>query len=1769
MRHTWLVVLIIILSAARAFSQPPASAVTIGDLLENSVCTEESHMYYLRGNFADCNNTTWTITGGIQGVHYIITSQSTFNLYVTFKQIGTYYIRAVYNCKLSGSSSYTMGGTPEMQTPIRANKTTLAVQLNGPNSIYYGDVPTYTANVSGTGPFTYSWSVNSSWKQNTTTNTFSPNYLLNQDVISVSVTSSAACVQSNSSQKTITVTANPNNPGGVVPPAPPSLPDVTGNTCSGRTLTRGTPPDGVIWYWQGTDPNGRSTANSSVTYSVNASGNYYLRAKRINAPEYWSDATEIKVDIDPVDISYPSYSIKQARATRSITLTNGFTVKAGQEFSAKIVISDECNNFLNWSEEIIYDQYSQPISRNRVYLDAFGNPLQTQSVDYITGKIWASQPLYDNNNTAAASTLPAPILQNDFMYQKKFVTNSSNGIYTASDFDRPVTSQNSRGERNNPAPVGKESGTLGWYYSSANNLEPMTPTTSYPYSRTYTPAGANPTETISAGPGDQYKMGSTHEVKSERKKITAGELDHYASLQSHFPGASVNVTGYKFITNDPTNTDKKAVSFVDAAGRGIASATLIGTTYDNWSYNYYNDMGQLIASVAPQGINTASQAEPSFVTQYYYDQLGRLIETSTPDEGRTKYVYSKDGKIRFSQNNEQGSQSVKRFSYTNYDRLGRLIESGEYTSDGANPFNFDPHSTSSLSSNSILSIVDNIGFTGVSFKIDEQQSRISDYTIIEYDEALDLPTDDPLHAIQNNLNGQVAKTWNANSTTWYSYDEFGQLEWTKQLINGLGVYKTIDYSYDYFGNVTEVVYQKGTPSERFYHHYEYDKNQRLVKVYTSTDGNIKTLRSAYYYYLHGPLKRVELGGNLQGIDYVYNIDGSLKLINHADPALDPGQDGISGVNSGFQKDLFGEVLDYHADDYTGAGYNEGNLSISGYPDQFGGAVKAVRWHNHVDSHQPRAYAFNYDNLYQLDKATFGNVTGAGGSYNFGANTAQAYQEDIGDSRGTYDKNGNIYGLVRKGKTGNTFQSYTYNYKTNTNQLESIVPQGGGSSLLSYQYNTIGQLIRQVEGGKTMNISYNAYGLVEEIRNEDNNLVLAYTYDDKGNLLSKTTYDGSANTNVQLITFYVSDAGGNVVGIYTKDATREETAFTMTEVPVYGAGRIAVYKPRVSTVFYEVSDHLGNVRAVIGSPAPLTFTATMEDNGVAAYSNPRVQEMEFFKNLSVTARDHNGMNHTEANGSIPSPQMSAYLKWIDGQTNTYLTQSTGPAINLRVEPGDKITVEVYAKFRKKTSYARDGIVPSIASILATNFVGTASGIDVISKAVTEFGEGTGALFALTGGAGTDTQRPYAFLNALVYDKTFNLNQNLTTFTRIPETAGFDPGYETLSGHQKMEISTITITEPGYVYIYVSNESQDTDVWFDDLKITHVRANVVAGADYYPFGLAMENREITREDYRYGYQGQYSEEDKTTGWNEFELRMYDARIGRWISPDPYGQFASPYLAMGNMPHMGSDPDGGWCCGGAGIMLPEVVVTASRISATSIVSAAATTTMAAMARGSGGYQVEFNLNYPTGDLGNISTSSYPSSSQLQQWESNLTGLPKPNTAELTSGLNITPPSFGESLIPVWGSGREAAAAFSAGSYWKGAAYTALAISDVFLVKAAVTAVVRGGVTLAARYALKRAVANPQMTVREAAAAVRVPQVASMMQGKGVDRAFRFYANRNWVLGPAQRMGIVTLNPMNRGADMVGRRLLNGTWWDVTTRGAWQSHVLKYGPGGIPLIY
>jgi YD repeat-containing protein len=814
----------------------------------------------------------------------------------------------------------------------------------------------------------------------------------------------------------ITISVNPN-------PAVPNAPVVSSNTCGDKTLTMNSPPGGnITWYWQGTNASGASNTNSDLTYVVSTAGtsNYYLRALNTTSG-CWSPSS----------------------AGASVTVTS-----PGPPYCS----SSYLNSVLSAS----------PDSWSMSYTDGFGNPLQNQMMDMLTGTILASVPIKDSYGSVSGNTFYAPVEGTTFNYKYNFASNATGQPYSAGDFDRPIVN-NSPGEINNPKPI--VSGgpyTLGWYYSSSNTLEPKTPVTGFPYSRVYIPEGPNPTTVKVAGAGDQYKMGSGHEQTVETQKFTKLELVHYYNLKPFFVDANVyednlivnadanSVTGYtlnknvtvssvnlnnqtyvKVVSNQSGNTPgvwpiegaitvkpgtayvlkvkgygsttnarlyvrsgttgsnivwpgatlpagsaaegwvqssftvpagvtsisvgvlfnvpsigneiyinsiilnagtnsaipgykeigtnadgKKTVSFFDMNGNVLATANYNGSALENWSYNYYNDVNQLVASVAPNGVITTSNNYPNFVTKYKYDHLGRLIETTSTDQGTSKVVYNTDGQIRFSQNAQQKTES--KFSYTNYDRLGRPVESGEYTTNDASAYIFETHDIGTTPSTmSVLNIIDNnipLGYTaqsitsavytGISESLDA--ARCNDHTYIIYDyQTGDLPTGDLLHGSQKFVSGRISKTKNALATTWYSYTEDGSLEWTKQQIAGLPNYQTIDYSYDYVGKVTRVAYNKDVVGQ-FYHFFEYfGDDSRLVKSYTSTDGVTKKLAARYYYYLHGPLKRVELGTNVQGIDYVYNVDGTLKLINHADAALDPGLDGISGTNAGFIKDVFG------------------------------------------------------------------------------------------------------------------------------------------------------------------------------------------------------------------------------------------------------------------------------------------------------------------------------------------------------------------------------------------------------------------------------------------------------------------------------------------------------------------------------------------------------------------------------------------------------------------------------------------------------------------------------------------------------------------------------------------------------------------------------------------------------------------------------------------------------------------------------------------------
>ena len=92
----------------------------------------------------------------------------------------------------------------------------------------------------------------------------------------------------------------------------------------------------------------------------------------------------------------------------------------------------------------------------------------------------------------------------------------------------------------------------------------------------------------------------------------------------------------------------------------------------------------------------------------------------------------------------------------------------------------------------------------------------------------------------------------------------------------------------------------------------------------------------------------------------------------------------------------------------------------------------------------------------------------------------------------------------------------------------------------------------------------------------------------------------------------------------------------------------------------------------------------------------------------------------------------------------------------------------------------------------------------------------------------------------------------------------------------------------------------------------KADLVSTTDYYAFGMVMSDRSYNTEGYRFGFNGKENDNEvKGTGnQQDYGMRIYDARLGRFLSVDPlmrkYPEI-SPYAFSINSPLMFKDADG----------------------------------------------------------------------------------------------------------------------------------------------------------------------------------------------------------------------------------------------------------------------
>jgi RHS repeat-associated protein len=286
---------------------------------------------------------------------------------------------------------------------------------------------------------------------------------------------------------------------------------------------------------------------------------------------------------------------------------------------------------------------------------------------------------------------------------------------------------------------------------------------------------------------------------------------------------------------------------------------------------------------------------------------------------------------------------------------------------------------------------------------------------------------------------------------------------------------------------------------------QYDHAGRLQKAWHQLNGGPNILLVTNEYNELGQLidKKLHSDDNgatgRQSIDYRYNIRGWLTSMNGAELAAN-----AKNADNGTQaKDLFGMDLIYNTVE-TGMGNTE----------LFNGNISAMRWSNNLGlgASKENGYVYSYDAMNRFLSADFAQKTTS-----WQANSSQAYKE----GGFTYDLNGNILTLTRKGKAGGGMDSLFYSYgtgNTRSNRLMTVEDKGhkatgfvdGTNTDNDYDYDLNGNMVKdQNKALLTGGITYNFLNLPETVTKGGNQI--RYVYDATGRKLSQTAVYGTASS----------------------------------------------------------------------------------------------------------------------------------------------------------------------------------------------------------------------------------------------------------------------------------------------------------------------------------------------------------------------------------------------------------------------------------------------------------------------------------------------------------------------------------------------------------------------------------------------------------------------------------------------------------------------------------
>ncbi len=461
-------------------------------------------------------------------------------------------------------------------------------------------------------------------------------------------------------------------------------------------------------------------------------------------------------------------------------------------------------------------------------------------------------------------------------------------------------------------------------------------------------------------------------------------------------------------------------------------------------------------------------------------------------------------------------------------------------------------------------------------------------------------------------------------------------------------------------------------------------------------------------------------------------------------------------------------------------------------------------------------------------------------------------------------------------------SLIYGYNSTTNKLNYVTDKTNDANTKlgdfresinntsqDYSYDGNGNLMG--DNNKLISsISYNHLNLPSEIKVSGKGKI-TYLYDTKGTKLVKTTVDSTLVPIRTTTTLYVD-------GFEYKNDTLQHIA--------HEEGRIRPRTPgRSDTMMYDYfeKDHLGNVRITLTDELKTDGypPASMEDvadpnnsedpvNYIPYYSRTDYNQDPSWRHAIADIPDYPVDNYTTPND---------YVTKLNG-----LSRKIGSGIGLKVMAGDKFNVRVSSWWKStETPNSPQSLFDDLLSMLSGSVSGVSESKFTSSQLTGSSSVQSGITTFLNSQENQYTDRPRAYLNWILLDEQMNLVYDGCGFDQVGENEEFKVHL----------LENVTVAKSGYLYIYISNETPNIDVFFDNLQVTHIRGPLLSEDHYYPFGIMMNGISGKAlafggpENKRNKFQNQEFNNDLEVSYYEFKWRHHDPQTGRFIQIDPLSE------------------------------------------------------------------------------------------------------------------------------------------------------------------------------------------------------------------------------------------------------------------------------------------